>query len=154
MIRTTLVSLVGAAVAVLVAVRLGGVQGGGVLAGFFGGAGITGLGLLYQRHALLHRPKQAFTAMGVAFLAKLLLLMLGVLAFRFVEAAAVRVDWQTFLLAYAGSVAVLLPFGVWDLSRTPRTQDSPAAVAPAAVAPAAEPTADRSSTSEAPCGSS
>lgn len=118
MTRTVIASLLGASVAALIAWKLGGVVGAGVMAGFLLGVGIAGLGLLYQRHALLYRPNQAMQALGVSMLAKFVTLLVGALAFRFVEAAAARADWKAFLLAYGVGVCFLMPFGARDLHAT------------------------------------
>jgi uncharacterized membrane protein len=115
MIRLTLASLTVFAVAAILAWRLGGALGGGVLAGYLLGAGFSGLGVLYQRHTLLTRPEATFQAFTVAFLAKLVVLVLGALTFRFVEVAAARADWRSFLIAFAVAVAVIVPLGSFDL---------------------------------------
>ncbi|MEX1024935.1 MAG: hypothetical protein WD226_07645 [Planctomycetota bacterium] len=120
MIRTSIAALIGAPIALLVAWELGGRMANGVVAGFLLGAGMTGLGVLYQRHALLHRPKQAFTALGVSMLAKLAVLLLGAMAFRYLEPAAARADWRAFVVAFAASTALLIAFGSWDLAATMR----------------------------------
>ncbi len=118
MIRLSLGSLAALAVALAVAWRLGGTLGAGVVAGFLLGAGMSGLGVLYERHLLLTRPERALTAFVVAFLAKLAVLVLGAVAFRFIEAAAMRVDWRSFLIAFAAAVAVVLPLGTLDAMRS------------------------------------
>ena len=115
MIRLSIASLAALAVAAVVAWRLGGTLGSGVLAGFLLGAGFSGLGMLYQRHVLLTRPERAFIALGISFLAKLLVLLIGGLAFRYVEAAAARADWRSFLVSFVTAVAILLPLGSLDL---------------------------------------
>ena len=116
MIRLSLVALLGAVVAAVTANRFGGTLGNGVWAGYLLGAGITGLGLLYQRHALLYHPERVMMAVAVSFLSKLLFLLIGTLTFHFVEAAASRVDWQSFLVAYGVSVAILLPLGALSMA--------------------------------------
>ncbi len=122
MIRLSLGSLAALAVALAVAWRLGGTLGAGVVAGFLLGAGMSGLGVLYERHLLRTRPERALTAFVVAFLAKLAVLILGGVAFRFIEAAAMRVDWRSFLIAFAAAVAVVLPLGTLDAVRSFKRQ--------------------------------
>ncbi|MFT5289197.1 MAG: hypothetical protein ACI8QS_002671 [Planctomycetota bacterium] len=120
MIRTSIATTLGLAVAVLVAWQLGGPLGGGVLMGFVMGAGMCVLGVLYQRHALIHRPETALTATGVSFLAKFAVLLCGALAFHSIEEAAAWVNWRSFLVAYAAAVAVILPLGVIDATLAQR----------------------------------
>jgi hypothetical protein len=124
MIRVTLATAAGALAAFVVAWRLGGALGGGVLAGFLLGAGLSGLGCLYQRHMLRVRPGGLMQAMAVSFLVKLVALVIGSLAFRFVEAAAARADWRSFLIAFAAAVMIVLPLGAMDATRglAPRAQ--------------------------------
>ena len=78
------------------------------------GAGISGLGTMYLRHTLLHRPEQFLTAFGVSFGFKLLGLLMGGLSFRFLEPLAERADWRSFLVAYGVAVIVVLPLGTLD----------------------------------------
>ncbi len=115
--RPTLTLLAAFALATLIALvlasRMGGALGGGVLTGFVVGAGLTGLGFLYQRHVLATRPERTLQAAGVGFLVKLAALLLGALAFRFVEPAGARVDWRAFVIAFAAAVALLLPLATW-----------------------------------------
>lgn len=132
MIRLTLAMLLGLVVAALVAWRLGGTLGAGVLAGFLLGAGTAGLGALYQRHVLATRPEKAMQALAVSLLAKLVAVGMGALAFRYVEAAQERADWRSFLVAFAASVAVVVPLGAMDAVRVlarPRTPFEPPAEA-------------------------
>lgn len=118
MSRLTAASLVGLAVAGFVAWRLGGALGGGVLAGFLLGASLSGLGCLHQRHVLRTRPEHVMQAVAATFALKLVVLVLGGLAFRYLEPAAARVDWRGFLVAYAAAVALVLPFGALDVARS------------------------------------
>ncbi len=122
MTRLLTATLLGATTAGVVAWRLGGLEGAGVLLGFLLGAGISGLGVLYQRHVLLTRPEFALGALAVSFLAKLLAMLIGALAFRYVEAAAERADWKSFLIAFAATGAVLLPLGAMDVVRERRVR--------------------------------
>ena len=122
MIRTSIATTLGLAAAVLVAWQLGGALGGGVLMGFAMGAGMSVIGVLYQRHALLHRPDTVLAATGVSFLAKFVVLFCGALAFRSIDEAAAWVNWRSFLVAYAAAVAVILPMGVLDATMAQRRQ--------------------------------
>lgn len=122
MIRLTLASLVGLLAALAAAWRLGGTLGSGVLVGFLLGAALSGLGVLYQRHLLITHPERSLTAFVATFLVKLVLLVLGGLAFRFVDAAAARADWRSFLVAFAVAVVVVLPLGTLDAVQSFRRQ--------------------------------
>lgn len=117
MIRLSLALSFGLVAAVLVAWRLGGALGGGVLAGFLLGGGIGGLGVLWQRHVLATRPERAMHSVALAFGAKLLALGMGALAFRYLDAAALRADWRSFLVAFAAVVALVVPLGAADAAR-------------------------------------
>ena len=125
MIRLTIATLVGAIAAAVVAWRLGGSLGGGVLAGFLLGAGMSGLGVLYQRHVLLTQPSKSMQAVVVSFIAKLVAVLLGALAFRYIEAAGALADWRAFLVAYAVAVLVVLPLGTLDAARIARRGANP-----------------------------
>lgn len=114
MLRLSLATLLGLCLAAAVAWRLGGTLGGGVMAGFSLGAGLSGIGALYQRHVLRTKPEAALMATGVSFLAKLGALLFGALAFRYIEAAAARADWKAFLVSFAAAVVIVLPLGVLD----------------------------------------
>lgn len=115
MLRTVLASLVGAIAAAMIAWSLGGTRGGGVLTGYLLAAGVCGLGFMYQRHTLMFRPTHSFLALGVSFMAKFLVLLMGGMAFRYLEPAALRADWKCFIVAYAAAVCLLMPFGAWDM---------------------------------------
>ena len=117
MMRLSLASFLGFALAAFVAWQLGGRVGTGVLGGYLLGAGMSGLGVLYQRHMLITRPKQVLTALVVSFLAKLVALLLGALAFRFIPQLAEVADWRSFLVAFAAAVALVLPVGTWEAAR-------------------------------------
>ena len=117
MIRLSLVTLAGLGVTCVVAWRLGGTVGTGCLLGFLLGAGMCGLGVLHQRHVLLTQPSKSMQALAVSFLAKLIVLVSGALVFRFVEAAAARADWRSFLITFAAAVAIVLPLGTFDAAR-------------------------------------
>lgn len=114
MIRLSIATVLGFCAAFVIAAKLGGALGGGVLAGFTLGAGMSGIGAVYQRHMLRFRPELAMAATTVSFLAKLVALLVGALAFRYIETAAARADWRAFLVAFAAAVAIVLPLGVLD----------------------------------------
>lgn len=124
MMRLSLSSLLGFVLAAVVAWQLGGRVGNGVLAGYLLGAGMSGLGVMYQRHMLLTRPERMLTALVVSFLAKLVALLLGGLAFRFIPQVAEIADWRSFLIAFAAAVALVLPVGTWEAARVLKRRTS------------------------------
>ena len=125
MIRLSLASFLGLLAAALVAWRLGGREGAGIVSGYLLGAGFTGLGVLYQRHVILTSPERSMQAFTVSFLAKLVALLIGALSFRYIEAAAARADWRSFLLAFAAAVSVILPLGLIDVLQALRRRGAP-----------------------------
>jgi hypothetical protein len=126
MIRLTIGTVLGAIAAGVVAWKLGGALGGGVLAGFGLGAGISGLGAMYQRHILLTQPQRSLQAVSISFLAKLAALLIGALAFRYIEAAGQRADWRSFLVAFAVAVLIVLPLGTLDAAKAVRRRSESA----------------------------
>lgn len=134
MIRLSLALSFGLLVAALVAWRLGGALGAGVLAGFLLGGGIGGLGVLWERHVLTTRPERAMHAVALSFLVKLLALGMGALAFRYLDGPAARVDWRSFLVAFAAAVALVVPVGAADAARAlamrPRSRSGASPLAP------------------------
>ncbi len=89
----------------------------GVLIGFLGGSSMSMIGAAWVRHALRFRPERAFVAQIGSFLAKLVVLFMGALSFRYIEAAATRVDWRSFLLSFVLSVLLLMILGTIDNAR-------------------------------------
>jgi len=128
MIRISLLVLVAFGLACLVAARLGGLAGSGVVLGFSLGAGLSGLSFLYTRHVLATHPARVLAAFGVGFLVKLAALLVGALAFRYVPAAAERADWRSFLVAYGAAVALILPLGTLLVVRERRPVARPQGV--------------------------
>ena len=114
MTRLLLALTIGLLIAAAVAWQLGGTLGGGVIAGYLLGGGIGGLGVLWQKHVLETQPKNAMSAVAVSFGAKLLVLAMGGLAFRYIDAAAERADWRSFLITFAAAVALITPVGATD----------------------------------------
>jgi len=97
------------AIAAGVASNMGGREGYGVLLGALLGAGICGVSALFVQYILRAAPRRVFAAVGVSFLVKLLALLAGGLAFRYVDVLAERADWMTFLVAFGVTVVVMLP---------------------------------------------
>lgn len=120
MTRTHLVIIVALAVAGPVAWQLGGTLGFGVLAGFLCGASVAGLGVAWQQHVVRTRPEKVYSAHVLAFLFKLGAVLCGALVFRFVEQAAARVDWRSFLVTFAAAVLVVMVAGAFDTARVLR----------------------------------
>jgi len=118
--RLIVVVLAALGVALACALRFGGALGGGVLAGFLLGAGLSGLSVLYQVHLLATRPERAMAGSVMGFLVLLAALLLGALSFRFVEPAAERIDWRSFLVTFAIAGALVLPLGAFEAVRHQR----------------------------------
>jgi len=122
MLRLTLAAFSAFLAVLWLALRLGGAQGGGALAGYLLGAGLSGLGFLYQVHVLATRPARALAAQVTVFLVKLGALLMGACAFRYVGLLAERVDWQAFVIAYAAAVALILPLAAAEAVRQQRVR--------------------------------
>ncbi len=114
MTRTTLGTLAVLLVGIFVAVQMGGTEGWGVIAGVLCGASVAALGAAWQRFVFRHRPKQAMAAVVQIFLFKLAFVTIGAVTFRYVEAAAARVDWKSFLVAFVSSVFIVQTLAVLD----------------------------------------
>lgn len=126
----TLGTLVGLAVASVVAWRLGGAEGTGVLAGYLTASCLSALGVAWQVHLLRTRPAQVMSAVVGAFLAKLAVVLLGAVVFRFVEPAGRHVEWRSFLVAFAAGALVVVAAGsleaLWTLRRGMKEERSAA----------------------------
>ncbi len=117
MTRTLIATLLSLSAAAYVAWSMGGVLGAGVLIGGLGGASAASVGVLLQVNIAKTAPKRLFGAMVAAFMIKMFAALAGALAFRYVEAAAARADWQTFLISFALSAAIVMMAGIFDLMR-------------------------------------
>jgi len=113
MSRTSLGTLVGLALAALVAAGLGGRVGTGVVAGYLLGASIGLVGFLWQR-SLVAEPRKVLYASVFSFLLKLLGLAAGTLALRFVAALGNLADWRAFLFTYAVAAYLSLVGGALE----------------------------------------
>ena len=120
--RITIAVLVGLPIALVIAWRLGGSLGTGVLLGFTLGAAMGGFGLAWQTHVLRTKPEAALSASMLSFLFKLAVVLMGGLVFKFVEPAAARVDYRSFLVAFAASAVLLLLAGIPDAARALKGQ--------------------------------
>lgn len=105
--RPTLLTLLLLLAAAVLAARIGGREGLGVIAGVLCGAGVSLLGGAWMRHVFLTQPGKAMQAFAQTFLFKLAFVAIGAASFRFVPAAAERVDWRSFLIAFAASVLLV-----------------------------------------------
>jgi len=114
----TLGTLCSMALGVVVAWRLGGAEGVGVAVGVAMGAGISLLGHQWQQHMMRTRPAKAMSAMMVGFLAKLAVVTVGALAFRYIEPAGAACDWRTFILSFAAGVLTVMVLGTIDAARS------------------------------------
>ena len=100
-----LLALAGACV---LAWRLGGALGWGVLLGFALGAVVSGAGVRWQQSLLRRGSAFVMQAFGISFLVKLIVVVGGTLWLRFADdpgSIGALVDWRSYLIAF--SVAVL-----------------------------------------------
>ncbi len=117
MIRTTITTVFVLGLAALIAWRLGGVVGTGVLVGALGGATVASVGASLQHKIAKTAPKRLFSAFTVGFLLKMLAAFAGALALRYLPEAAARCDWQSFLLAFAVCAVCVMIAGMSDLMK-------------------------------------
>lgn len=117
MTRTTLVTLAVILIAAALAFQLEGRLGMGVVAGTLCGTSVSMLGAAWQRHSFRHRQKQAFQSVVETFLFKLAFVLIGALSFRYVDAAAARVDWKAFLLTFVAVAVVVQTVAVFESVR-------------------------------------
>ena len=136
MTRSTIGTIVVLLVAAVVAFRLGGTVGVGVIAGVLCGCSVSALGGAWQRHVFRTRPKKAFNAVLETFLFKLAFVIIGAISFRYIDAAAARVNWKSFLVSFVFAVLVVHTLTVLDNVRlllkkkAPLENDSPLADSP------------------------
>jgi hypothetical protein len=132
--RTNLLALAVLCAAAAVATRLGGREGMGVVAGALSGAGVSLLGGAWMRHTIRTRPHKTMAAFVESFLFKLVFVALGVVSFRYISAAHARVDWQSFLVAFAACVFIVHTLAVAEnvklLQLTKTTPEGPDAQQP------------------------
>ena len=112
--RLIAVVLAALAVALVCAARFGGALGGGVLAGYFLGAGLAGLSVLYQMHLLATRPERAMAGSVLGFLVLIAALLVGG-----------RADWRSFLVTFALAGVLILPLGTFEAVRNQRQRGRP-----------------------------
>ncbi len=117
MTRTTIATLAVILIGAVLAFQLGGREGMGVVAGVLCGTSVSMLGAGWSRHNFRTRPQRAFQAVVEVFLFKLAFLLLGALSFRYIEAAAARVDHRFFLVTFAVTALVIQTVAVLDSVR-------------------------------------
>ncbi|QDU67344.1 hypothetical protein [Engelhardtia mirabilis] len=110
------------AVAGVVAWILGGREGTGVLLGSLLAAGLTGLGMAYQRQVLATRPNLAVGVLGLFMVVKMFCLLIGAAILRYVPFAAERADWRAFVVAFAPVAVLALIVGAGDTMRRLKAQ--------------------------------
>jgi len=118
---TSLSTLLGLAGAALLAFRLGGPHGTGVIAGYLGGAALTLALVARQRRVLEASPQRALQSMVEGFLAKLAAVVLATLGILFVPGLRERCDLASFLLAFGAAAVIALLAGTWANARTLRS---------------------------------
>ncbi|MCZ6597095.1 MAG: hypothetical protein O7B99_05615 [Planctomycetota bacterium] len=117
MTRLTIGTLLSVALAALLAWRVGGDVGVGILGGFLLGASLSGFGIAWQLRLLRTSPRHVFRATVVTFLLKLGFLMGAALVLRFFEPLARHADWRAFLVAFAAGVLIVMPLGSLEALR-------------------------------------
>lgn len=125
MTRTLHGTLLGLALATVVATRFEGALRAGVLCGYLLGASIALAGIGWQQRVLRDHPKRVLLVMVVSFLLKLFALVAGALLLRYVDSLAAVADWRAFLVAYAFAATLTLLLGVLDNSRALRGESAP-----------------------------
>jgi hypothetical protein len=86
-------------------------QGAGTMLGCTAATAIGVASIAWQERLLRTRPSLAMNAMVVGFLAKLLALLAGALALRYVEPLAVWASWSSYLLAFAAATLWVMTIG-------------------------------------------
>jgi NhaP-type Na+/H+ or K+/H+ antiporter len=114
MTRTTLATLALLLGAAVLALRLEGRDAMGVVAGALCGSSVSMLGASWQRHTFRTRPQRAFQAVVEVFLFKLAFVLIGTLSFRYVEAAAARIDHRFFLVSFVVTALVIQMVAVFE----------------------------------------
>jgi hypothetical protein len=122
--RTLLLTLIGIALATIVASRFEGVLRAGVLCGYLLGVSISLLGIGWQKRALRDFPKKVLLVMVVSFMVKLVALLAGALLLRYVDSLAAVADWRAYLVAFAVATTFTLLLGVLDNSRALRGESA------------------------------
>lgn len=125
MTPTTLGTLLLLLVAAPLAWWLGGSLGVGVLAGVLAAASVGVAMVIYQRRIAVQRPSWIIPAFALAFLVKLVVLVVLTAVFRFVDLLAARVDWRSFLMSYAAAAVVLLALGTTEAARALKGGNAP-----------------------------
>ena len=117
MTRTNLGILFGLSLAALVAWRFEGARAAGVMGGYLLGACVALLAALWQRHCMRFDPARGLRAGLEAFVLKLAVALVAALTLRFVGPAGEALDWQAFLVAYAGSVLLVMFVATFETAR-------------------------------------
>ena len=117
MTYTTTGTLIGLALAAGLAWFIGGSLGRGVMAGAVCGAAVTSVCLAWQRHVIaFDAPRLVQTAVA-GFGVKLVAMLAGALALRFIDSRAEIADWRGFLVAFAVSAVLVLIPGTFENMR-------------------------------------
>jgi len=117
MTRTNLGILFGLGLAALMASRFEGAQAAGVLGGYLLGACVALLSALWQRHCLRLDSARGLRAGLEAFLLKLAVALIATLTLRYVAPAGAALEWQAFLVAYAGAVLLVMFCATFETAR-------------------------------------
>ncbi len=126
MSKTSLITLLGLAVAIVIAMEQEPAQRAGILAGAVLGAGIGLLGFAWLRHSLEYRPARAFNTLVLGFLIHLGALLVGTLALHYAPLAKELFDARVFAVGYACLAFIPVVFGALESVRI-ASQDRTAA---------------------------
>lgn len=120
MTSSSLGALIGLAAALSVAWQLGGAAGAGVRLGALAGLSVCLGFAAAQKRALARAPQRMLALIAASLLAKLALLVGGILILRFVPDAAARWDWRAYGIAFAVSVLAVTAPGTVGAIRVAR----------------------------------
>lgn len=130
MTRTTIVTVVVLLGAALLAFQLEGREAMGVVAGVLCGTSVSMLGASWQRHTFRTRPQRGLQAVVEVFLFKLVFVLMGALSFRYIEAAAARVEHRFFLVTFVVTALVIQTVAVFESVQLLKSPPAPPAGAP------------------------
>lgn len=102
--------------------NVGGAVGAGILAGALCGGSLAALGVSWQQLTVKRRPQRALASSVEVFLVKLACLLGSTLVFRFVPQAAARVDWRSYVVAFAACAFAVMIAGTFETSRALRSE--------------------------------
>ena len=115
--KTTLGLTAGLLVVAVVAWRLGGDVGTGVMLGYALGAFLAGVAVAWQAHWLRVQPARAQRAQIESFAIKITAAAVFTMIVRYTPQLEASVSWRAFLMAFCAPTVLVLPLSTSDLSR-------------------------------------